>query len=298
MIVRLRRHWGELLIGGVGQVVLLGFAIQSNSRQAWIGCLSGIGLLSFFAWLGAVRRWRAITDTPTSQAASAAQGYVELAGRARNHVGVKVIAPHSQLPCCWYRYLVEQRTSDRKGWRTVNQGESIASFLLVDRTGEVTVEPEGAEVLTRRSDSWMRGDLRYREWLIIENDPLYALGEFSTRRPAPTAKEARDDVGNLLAAWKEDMPDLLGRYDLDRDGQLDFKEWMLARAEAKRQVESAHRELRDVPAFDVVARPADGRLYLLSNLDPAKLSRKYLIVAWAHLAVLFGGLFAGLWLIA
>ncbi len=298
MIVSLRRHWGELLVGGVGQIVLLGFAIQSESREAWIVCLFGITVLSFFAWLGAVRRWRAITDTPTSQAASAAQGYVELAGRARNHAGVKVIAPHSQLPCCWYRYLVEQRTSDRKGWRTVDEGESVASFLLVDRTGEVTVEPEGAEVLTRGSDSWTRGDLRYREWLIIENDPLYALGEFSTRRPAPTAQEARQDVGELLAAWKEDMPALLGRYDLDRDGQLDFREWMLARAEAKRQVESAHAELRESPAFDVMSRPADGRLYVLSNLDPARLARKYFVIAWVHLAALFGGLFAGLYLIA
>jgi hypothetical protein len=298
MIVSLRRRWGELLVGGVGQILLLAFAIQAESRAGWIACLSGITVLSFFGWLGAVRRWRAIADTPTSQAASAAQGYVELAGRARNHDGVKVIAPHSQLPCCWYRYLVEQRSSDRKGWRTVAEGESVASFLLVDRTGEVTIEPEGAEVLTRGSDSWTRGDLRYREWLIIENDPLYALGEFSTRRPAPTAKEARQDVGELLAAWKTDMPDLLRRYDLDRDGRLDFKEWMLARAEAKRQVESAHVELRQMPAFDVVARPADGRLYLLSNLDPVKLSRKYFIIAWVHLAALFGGVFAAMWLIA
>ena len=298
MIVTLRRRWSELLVGGGGQLLLLVFAIQAESRAVWTVCLSGIAALSFLAWLAALRRWRAITDTPTSQVASAAQGYVELGGRARNHDSGKIIAPHSQLPCCWYRYLVEQRTSDRKGWRTIDQGESVASFLLVDRTGEVTIEPEGAEVLTRGKDTWTRGDVRYSEWLILENDPLYALGEFSTRQSAPTAKDAHDDVGNLLAAWKSDMPDLLRRYDLNRDGRLDFEEWMLARADAKRQVDRAHDELRAMPAYDVVSRPPDGRLYLLANLDPRKIIRKYFVFAWVHLAALFASVVAALWLIA
>jgi hypothetical protein len=298
MIVTLRRRWGELLVGGVGQIVLLGLAIHSESREGWIACLFGIAALSFFAWLGALRRWRAVADTPTSQVASAAQGYVELAGRARNHASGRIIAPQSHLPCCWYRYRVEERTSGRKGWRTVDEGESVASFLLVDRTGEVTIEPEGAEVLTRSTDTWQRGDVRYTEWLILDNDPLYALGEFGTRRPAPTARDAHEDIGELLAAWKTDTPELLRRFDANRDGRLEFEEWMLARAEAKGQVDRAHAELREIPAYDVVTRPADGRLYLLSNLDPAKLTRKYFFIAWAHLAALFAGLLAGLYLMA
>lgn len=296
MIVQLRRRYTAMLVTGGGQILLFALGAQMASRGGWVFSLGGIAALSFLAWTATVRRWRAIGDTPTSQVASAAQGYVELAGRARNHPTGRIIAPHSQLPCCWYRYLVQKRKSGNKGWTTVDEGESVASFLLVDRTGEVTVEPEGAEVLPRRKDSWMRGEYRYTEWLILDNDPLYALGEFATRRLVPTLAEARHDVGELLAAWKDDKPHLMRRFDLDGDGLLSFEEWALARSEARRQVERAHAELRAAPAYDVVSKPADGRLYLLSNLDPVKLERKYFFWAWVHLALFFAALGGALWL--
>lgn len=297
MIVRLRRQYAQVLTGG-GQLVLLLVGFQSESRRVWIACLAGVALLSFFAWIATVRRWRAIGETPTSQVASAAQGYVELAGRARNHPDAQIIAPHSQRPCCWYRYLVERKRSGGKGWNHVDEGESVASFLLVDATGEASIEPDGADVLVKEKHTWTRGDHRYTEWLILEKDPLYALGGFTTRRVAPSARDAHDDVGAMLASWKSDPPALMQRFDLDRDGKLGFEEWMLARAEAKRRVERTHAELRETPAFDVVSRPADGRLYLLSNLDPVRLERKYFYWAWFHLAAFFASLGAMLWLIA
>jgi hypothetical protein len=295
MIVRLRRRYADFLTGG-SQLLLLVVGLQTESRVGMLVCAVAIAALSFFAWTATFRRWRAIGDTPTSQVASAAQGYVELAGRARNHASGKIIAPLSQLPCCWYRYLVERQSSNKKGWQTVDEGESVASFLLVDASGEVTIEPDGAEVLPRSKETWRRGDHRYTEWLILDNDPFYALGEFSTRRPAPTAQERHEDVGELLAAWKNDQPDLLRRFDLNGDGLLDFEEWMLARAEAKRQIDRAHADLREMPAYDVVTRPADGRLYLLSNLDPLKLQGKYLFWAWFHLTTFFVAVGGALWL--
>jgi hypothetical protein len=297
MIVRLRRRYAGMLVSGGGQLLFLMLGVHLESRAGWIFSLCGVAVLSFLAWIATVRRWRAIGDTPTSQVASAAQGYVELAGRARNHAGGAVIAPHSQLPCCWYRYLVEKRRSGNKGWKVVDEGESDASFLLVDATGETTVEPQGAEVLPRSRDTWGRGDYRYTEWRIVDGDPLYVLGEFTTRGAAPTAREAREDVGALLAAWKQDKPGLMRRFDLDRDGTLDFREWSLARSEAKRQVERAHAELRAMPGYDVVAKPADGRLFLLSNLDRAKLEQKYLFWAWVHLALFFVAFGVVLWLV-
>ncbi len=296
MILDLRRRSAELLTGG-GQLLLLAFGVHTESRAGMGVSLLGIALLSFFAWISSVRRWRAVGDTPTSHVASAAQGYVELAGRARNHEAAKVIAPHSQLPCCWYRYLVEKRDTEKKRWSFHDDGESVESFELVDATGACTIEPEGAEVLTRSKETWTSGDYRYTEWLIIDGDPLYVLGEFSTRRVAPGAIEARRDQSALLAAWKDDKPELLRRFDLNGDGQVDFNEWMLARAEAKRQIDRVYGDLRNAPAFDVVAKPSDGRLFVLSNLDPAKLERQYYIRAWVHVALIFVGLGAGLWLL-
>jgi hypothetical protein len=94
----------------------------------------------------------------------------------------------------------------------------------------------------------------------------------------------------LLAEWKRDRPQLLQRFDLDRDGEISFKEWALARAQAKRQAERAHAELAAVPPIDVLGCPRDGRLYLLSNLDPLRLTRRFALWAWAHLAAFFAAL--------
>jgi hypothetical protein len=35
-------------------------------------------------------------------------------------------------------------------------------------------------------------------------------------------------------------------------------------------------------------QPRDGRLFLISNIDPALLSKRYMLWAWLHLAVLLG----------
>jgi hypothetical protein len=156
------------------------------------------------------------------------------------------------------------------------------------------VDPEGAEVLPAAYDTWTRGDRRYTEWLVREGDPLYALGEFATLGGAGAALDRGRDVGALLADWKHDRPQLLARFDLDRDGELSFREWALARAQAKREIDRTHAEERALPGVDCLRRPADGRLFLLSNLDPDKLNRKYYGWAWIHLAVFFGAMIGAL----
>ena len=64
-------------------VGLLGIAAEAESRPVTGICLLLIAAISLFAWAGNYRRWRLIVDTPTSSIHSAAQGYVELSGRAR-----------------------------------------------------------------------------------------------------------------------------------------------------------------------------------------------------------------------
>ena len=75
----------------------------------------------------------------TSKVASAAQGYVELIGSGRPLAGAPLISPVSQLPCLWYRYKIERKTSDNK-WVLEDKGESDASFILEDGTGECVVD--------------------------------------------------------------------------------------------------------------------------------------------------------------
>ena len=82
MIASLRKDYEELITAGF-QTGLLFVGLRVNSRMGWIVCLALIAILSLFAWGSALLRRRAITDTPTSRIASAAQGYVELLGIGR-----------------------------------------------------------------------------------------------------------------------------------------------------------------------------------------------------------------------
>jgi hypothetical protein len=282
VVVRLRR-WRVGLLAGGGQLGLLWIGAQLESRTGWLVVLALVALLSLWAWTALFRRHRAIGDTPTSQVASAAQGYVELAGRAQFAPDAKLRAPLSGRECCWYQYRRERRGSKNK-WVVEDEGESDAPFRLRDATGACIVDPEGAEVVTAQKRVWTEGDRRLTEWWIADGDPLYALGEFRTLRAGGDATDRRQALGALLAEWKRDRTRLLARFDLDRDGELSFREWSLARAEAKRQVEHADVERAAVPPVDVIGQPRDGRLYVLSNLDPDKLARRFALGSWAHLA--------------
>jgi hypothetical protein len=148
------------------------------------------------------------------------------------------------------------------------------------------IDPEAAEIATRHRQRWTRGDYRYTEWLLIEQDPLYAIGEFSTAGGAAEPLSESRDLGELLAEWKRDRPHLLGRFDLDRDGEIDLKEWALARAEARRQVASRHREIRSrTGALNILRAPGDGRLFLITNHNPERLVRRYKLWGIAHLLI-------------
>lgn len=290
MLVSLRREYVALVTSG-GQLLLLFIGVKLESRAGWLASMGMIALLSVFAWVSAFRRTRAIADTPTSKVASAAQGYVELRGVGRPLGGVPLLSPLTALPCLWFRYRIERKDNDNK-WVLESRGESDASFLLDDGSGQSLVDPEGAEMLVTRKESWQRGDRRYTEWLLIERQSIYALGQFSTRGSVDLDLSANEDVKALLAEWKKKPQELLARFDLDRDGTLDMKEWDLARRQAKREVVAGDREVRAQAEVSVLHRPEDDRLYLISDLDPDGLASKYRFWSWAHLVIFFGSLAA------
>ena len=64
--------------------------------------LPAIAVVAFVAWLLSLKRMLAIGTTPTSKIASAAQGYVELIGRALPHPAGALSSRFAQLPCVWY----------------------------------------------------------------------------------------------------------------------------------------------------------------------------------------------------
>jgi hypothetical protein len=251
--------------------------------------------ISILAWLSALNRLRAIRDTPTSKIASAAQGYVELLGSG-HPFGEPLLGRLSRLPCLWYRYKVEQRESKGE-WKTTDSGESDDTFFLRDETGECVVDPEQAEILTRHRDQWHDGDYRYTEWKLIEHDSLYVIGQFRTQGGSSAVFDSREELSALLAEWKKDMPALLKRFDIDNNGTLDMQEWMLARSAAKREVSKMMRAAQAQSDIHIISRPREGELFLVSNLDPDKLSRRYLLWSWAHLVIFFGALGGIGWLL-
>ncbi|MHB0926340.1 MAG: hypothetical protein ACYC1F_07550 [Gallionellaceae bacterium] len=294
MLVSLRRSYAELITSGA-QLLLLFIGVKLESREAWLGCLSVMAIISFAAWLSALKRLRAIRGTPTSKVASAAQGYVELIGRGKPFGETPLISKCRQLPCLWYRYKIEQRGSKDK-WKTVDSGESSDSFMLRDDTGDCVVDPEHAEIVTKHRDQWQEGDYRYTEWKLINSDNLYVIGEFRTRNGA-VEFGSRAELNALLAEWKQDKPALHARFDLNGDGELDMKEWILARQAAKREVAKKQRAAHAQPDIHLIDRPRDGKLFLISNLTPEKLSRRYLFWSWAHVVIFFGALGAIGWLL-
>ncbi|HMM55890.1 MAG TPA: hypothetical protein PKC23_12825 [Candidatus Desulfobacillus sp.] len=290
MLVSLRREYGNLITSG-GQLLLLLVGLKTESSLGMFVCVALMAPLSLVAWTSTYRRARAIDDTPTSRIASAAQGYVELIGAGKPFGGAPLFSPLNQLPCLWYRYLVERKDGNNK-WVRESGGESDESFLLDDGTGECVVDPAGAEMLVKRRERWTEGRRRYTQWLLLERQPIYVLGRFATLGSADLTASLAADVRELLAEWKKRPQELLQRFDLDGNGELDLKEWALARAEAKRQVRASHHQLRTAPELNAVRLPEDDRLYLISDIEPDKLARHYRGWSWFHIAIFLGALAA------
>jgi hypothetical protein len=86
--------------------------------------LGAVGLVQFFRLQ---RRRRVMEDMPTARIRSAAQGYVELIGRALPP-DAPLFSPITRTPCCWYRYKIEKRDDDNKNsWSSRNRARARPS---------------------------------------------------------------------------------------------------------------------------------------------------------------------------
>lgn len=287
----------EWLSGSLHFIIIV-LAFQAEDPAVWPYALLAMAVVSFFSWIASYRRYRHIHDLPTSNVASAAQGYVELFGRSELLPGASLMSTRTGLPCCWLRYYVERRTSNNK-WEHVDSGESHEYFLLVDDTGQCVVFPEGAEVVTDRKETWTQGDYRHTEWLVLPKGVFYAIGEFSTVSGGVSALDERADVSDLITEWKNDQTRLLERFDVNRDGTIDMKEWERARLEAQREIRQRHMEGRMAATEGVhlIRKPRDGRLFLLANEMPDKLGRRFAFRSWVHLIIFLGAGSAGLFML-
>jgi len=281
----LHYRYGNFLTSGLHLLLLL-VAARIATPIGWASCLALIGGISIFAWSANFRRSRAVADTPTSRVASAPQGYVELFGRAKPHPGMSMTSPVSMRPCVWFRYRIEEQSGNK--WKEVGSGMSTDTFLLDDGTGTVVIDPDCAEIVVRDYRCWRDGRRRYTEWLFTPGGSLYALGELRTEGGSASELDTTRDMNALLADWKADKPSLLKRFDLDGNGQIDLKEWDLARRAALRDVRKAHQDILSQPGVNMMRKPRDGRLFLLADLDPNRLARRYGLWTWIQLVIAIG----------
>lgn len=282
MFSGLPNEYDHFLTSGM-QIVLLLLGAIVGTPGAWACSLAFMGAVSLLAWNANFRRSRAISDTPTSRVASAPQGYVELYGKAKLHPGYNTVSPASRRPCVWFRYVVEQKVGDK--WERIDGATSSDTFVLEDATGQVVIDPDYAAIITRDRRAWREGDLRYKEWLLTPGNQLYALGELRTIGGGATQVDAEGDLNALLTQWKANKPALLKRFDLDGNGEIDLKEWELARKAALRQVRKAQQEVLSQPGVNTLRKPRDGRLFLLADLNPEKLARRYRLWTSLQLAI-------------
>ncbi len=284
------RRWRDFLATG-GYLLLAPISFQFDAPGVRIASVCAIFILALTAWLFSLRRLRAIRDTPTSRINSAAQGYVELTGTGRPLPTEEVLSPAHHLPCLWYRYRRFKRSSD-DNWRQIDSGESDTPFILEDSTGRCLLDPTDAEILTDRKESFLDGDYRLDEELLLVGAPIYALGEFGSRGGGHSLFDERAELGNLLEDWKQDQDQLLRRFDLNGNGEIDPQEWQLARAAAQREVDARRQAELDAPVSHILNRPGSGRPYLIASFPPEQLASRYRLRVWAHFALCLAALIA------
>ena len=282
-----RHDYANLALGG-GNLLILLLGIKLQSGIGWQISFVLIGLTSFWAWHANLKRYRIVADTPTSRIASAPQGYIELVGRGRQPPGDGLVSPLSGLPCLWYRYRVERKNGDR--WEYVESGVSHDTFGVSDGSGQVLVDPEGAEILTSHKQVSNSGGYRKTEWTLIEGETIYVIGEHVTLGGPNAMLDKKADLTTLLAEWKQDKTALLARFDADRDGEISLDEWERARQAASDEVDRAHLDIRLKDGIHLMRKPAHGRPFLIANREVTALVRHFRLWSWAHLVLMMGAL--------
>lgn len=264
---------------------LIAAAAQSGPGVQARWCLAGAVLLAVVAWLGSLRRTRAIAELATSRIGSAAQGYVEIMGRTSTDTAQLIYTPLGGIACIWYRYRLYTKDNAKREWRQIDSGTSSATFDISDASGVCSVDPDHAEVVGAHVRTSYPGADKLVEECLFGGSTIYVLGEFMTLGGSSAALNAREDVSALLTRWKQDQTNLHQRFDLDRNGTVDLQEWELARQLATQTVAREHRSIRQQPGVHLLRAPEDGRLFLISALSPQALRKHFLRWSIFHMAM-------------
>lgn len=203
-----------------------------------------------------------------------------------------------------------RRHSGDQRWSTIRSEISDSIFRLRDDTGDCIVDPDFASVNPKVSITWYgdhpnpsfapsappswlatclsRQAYRYTEKRIHGGDPVYVIGQFLTLGTDHHSPTVDSEIRDLLRRWKENQVALLQRFDLNRDGQIDAREWEIARKVARKTVEKNRRAELNTPTSHVVRKPVDSDLPFIISADlQQSLLKKQRISAGIYFLVFF-----------
>jgi hypothetical protein len=271
----------------------------------------GLALWALYNLFQRLRRDRLVADTPRVHLRSAAQGYVQVVGRAAPAGPAPTAAPLTGRPCTWWSFDIAVHERDARGntrWRSVESGTSVELFMLRDSDADCLVGPVNAEITPTTHDVWYgtaarpsgpplggstlfdTGGYRYTERLLDVGAELRVLGELRSHSEVATTDAA---LAAKLKAWKQDQQGLLARFDTNHDGRIDASEWEAARAVARR--ESAGEALAaPISRTSVISEPVNGEPFLIAPTAGVDLVRREqgFAALYFALGVLFVVLFA------
>lgn len=226
----------------------------------------------YVVWRRAMRRSSLIAGTATSRIATAAKGYVELAGVARPISDERLLDPVTHRPCLWFHVVTERRHwSKPSKWRVVKQASSVRPVVLEDPSGACAIDVTRADMEHVGPAETIRVSwgVRHRLRRIVNGNRLYALGHLERLGSGGEGSRAGDGAADMevqaraaavLRDWKKNPAQLVAKFDANGDGRVDMDEWEQARNAAHASVLETLR-----PA----AQTADGAVFSLGpGLDP------------------------------
>ena len=281
-----RPPWLDALAALLLALFLAGFGtlvegVAERELSLIVGSLFALAALP--GWVALHRRIRLIADIPLQKTGSAAQGRIAVVGHAKALNGVQPLNPVNGLPCLWYHVSVSRGKGEDLEHYAYGSDES---FLIEDSSGECLIEPTGARVLAAHSETVIRGDERINHAMILAGEALFVIGQFRTL--ASDALRSEEELTReLIADWKQDPESLRSRFDLDRSGEIDTREWTLARAAARREARQRRLDAANETTLHAIGADRAGML-ISAQPRPRLLRRLRLWRAFATFAFLCG----------